>query len=153
METFLHEHGLAALFALSFLASTLIPLGSEWLLVLVLLDGANPVAALAVATAGNTLGAGTSYALGRWGGVWVARRWLRMTDLDLARGEAFFKRWGAWSLLFSWLPFVGDPLCVVGGLFRLRWWVFFALVFTGKLVRYAVVVAAVLAAGGGRGGN
>jgi membrane protein YqaA with SNARE-associated domain len=142
MESFLHEHGLVALFLLGFVASTLIPLGSEWLLVLVLMDGADPVAAVAVATAGNTLGAVTSYAIGRWGGVAVARRVFRLSESDLERSERRYRRFGAWSLLFSWLPFVGDPLCVVGGIFRFHVLGFVVLVCAGKLARYVVVALA-----------
>lgn len=146
MESFLHEHGLAALFLLSFVASTLIPLGSEWLLVLVLRDGADPGAAVAVATAGNTLGAVTSYAIGRWGGVALARRVFRLSEPDLVRGERLYRRFGAWSLLFSWLPFVGDPLCVVGGIFRFNVLGFVVLVLAGKLARYVVVAFAAVPA-------
>jgi len=144
MESFLHAHGLVALFLLSFVASTLIPLGSEWLLVLVLLDGADPGAAVAVATLGNTLGAVTSYAIGRWGGVPLARRVFRLSERDLERGERTYRRFGAWSLLFSWLPFVGDPLCVVGGVFRFPVLGFVVLVLAGKLARYLVVAIAVV---------
>ena len=57
MEQFLASHGYPALFALSFLASTLIPLGSEWLLAVMLMNHHDPVITVAVATAGNTLGA------------------------------------------------------------------------------------------------
>jgi len=149
MEAFLHEHGLAALFLLSFVASTLIPLGSEWLLVLVLLDGADPGAAVGVATVGNTLGACTSYAIGRWGGAVLARRVFRLSEPDLERSERAYRRWGAWSLLFSWLPFVGDPLCVVAGIFRLNVPGFVVLVFTGKAARYLVVAIATLSAQAG----
>ena len=147
MESFLHEHGLAALFLLSFVASTVIPLGSEWLLVLVLLDGADPGVAVGVATVGNTLGACTSYALGRFGGPWIARRLLRLDDTGRERAERIYLRWGAWSLLGSWVPIVGDPLCVVAGVFRLKAAAFTALVFAGKAARYAVVAWGVAAVG------
>lgn len=143
METFLHEHGLLALFTLSLLASTLVPLGSEWLLVLVLLDGADPWIAVSVAGVGNTLGACTSYALGRFGGPWIARALLGLDDAGRERAERTYLRWGAWSLLGSWLPFVGDPLCVVAGVFRLHPGTFTGLVFVGKTARYALVAWAV----------
>jgi membrane protein YqaA with SNARE-associated domain len=56
MEEFLASQGYLALFVLSFLASTLIPLGSEWLLAVMLMNQHDPVMTVAVATAGNTLG-------------------------------------------------------------------------------------------------
>ena len=78
MEQFLDSHGYVALFALSFLASTIIPVGSEWLLVAMVLNRSDPFAAVAVATIGNTLGAGTTWAIGIYGGPFLIRRVLRI---------------------------------------------------------------------------
>ncbi len=61
----------------------------------------------------------------------------------LARAGAWFRRYGLWSLLFAWLPVVGDPLTFVGGIFRVNVWVFLLLVGAGKAARYAAVVLAV----------
>ncbi len=60
MESFLGSHGYSGIFALSFLASTLLPIGSEWLLVLMLLKGNDPLATVAVAIIGNYLGGCTT---------------------------------------------------------------------------------------------
>ena len=139
MEQFLVEHGLPALFLLSFLASTLVPLGSEWLLVVLLLGKHDPALAVAVATVGNYLGACTSYWIGVRGGPFLVRRVLRIGDDERERAERFYSRYGSLSLLFSWLPVVGDPLCLVGGLLRVGFARFSALVFSGKLARYAAV--------------
>ncbi len=62
------EYGLLSLFLISFCASTLLPLGSEWFLVVPLLQGSNPVAAVVIATLGNSLGSGTNYLIGCYGG-------------------------------------------------------------------------------------
>jgi membrane protein YqaA with SNARE-associated domain len=139
MQEFLVEHGLPALFLLSFLASTLIPLGSEWLLVVLLLNGSAPAAAVTTATVGNWLGACTTWAIGVWGGPFIIRRILRISPPDEERAERFYNRYGSWSLLLSWLPVIGDPLCLVGGLLRVGFLRFSLLVFTGKLARYAAV--------------
>ena len=139
MEALLHEHGLAALFLLSFLASTLIPLGSEWLLVLILMDGGDLVAVVGVATVGNTLGACTSYLVGMWGGTFLTQRILRVRDADLERAGDIYRKYGMYSLLLTWVPFVGDPLCVLSGIFRINILLFVLLVFLGKLARYLVV--------------
>jgi len=139
MHDVLVSHGLPALFLLSFLASTLVPLGSEWLLVVLLLQGTDPVAAVSVATIGNWLGAVTTWAIGVWGGPYLIRRVLRVAPTDEERAERFYNRYGSWSLLLSWLPIIGDPLCLVGGLLRVGFLRFTLLVFTGKLVRYAVI--------------
>lgn len=139
MEQFLASHGQPALFALSFLASTLVPLGSEWLLVAMLAARHDPVLTVAVATAGNTLGACTTYAVGLWGGPVLIRRVLRIDEETERRADRLYRRYGTWSLLFSWLPVVGDPLCLVGGVLRVDFGRFALLVGAGKLVRYAVV--------------
>jgi membrane protein YqaA with SNARE-associated domain len=147
MEEFLVTHGLPALFLLSFLASTLIPLGSEWFLAVLLLKGFDPLLTVAVATLGNTLGALTTYAIGLWGGPLLTRRLLRIDDAARQRAERFYARFGSWSLLLSWLPVIGDPLCLAGGLLRVDLRRFLLLVTLGKLARYVAVAATVLAGG------
>lgn len=142
----LATYGYAGLFALGFLASTLLPLGSEWLLVLLLLRRSDPVLTVAVATAGNVLGGCTTYLLGRWGGPATAR-WLRMTEAQWRRATERYRRFGSWSLLLSWLPVIGDPLCLAGGMLRVGFARFLLLVTAGKAARYAVVAWLTLAAG------
>ena len=133
------QPGYPALFLLSFLASTLIPLGSEWLLVLMFFKGYDPVASVLTATAGNTLGACTTWLVGRYGGDWLLMRLFRISDQQRERAEAWYQRYGSLSLLFSWLPVVGDPLCLVGGLLKIRFTLFLLLAGAGKLARYALV--------------
>ncbi len=139
MDNLLTGHGYHALFLLSFLASTLVPLGSEWLLVALLLGGYDPVLSVAVATAGNTLGACTTYGIGIFGGPFLIGRILRISDEARQKAESLYARYGSWSLLFSWVPVVGDPICLVGGILRVRFWKFSLLVSGGKLARYALV--------------
>ncbi len=79
MEQLLLEHGYPALFLLSFLASTLVPLGSEWLLAVLLLNGFDPFMVVPVATVGNSCGALTTYAIGLWGGPFLVQRFLRVS--------------------------------------------------------------------------
>jgi membrane protein YqaA with SNARE-associated domain len=139
MDILIAEHAWLALFVLSFLAATLIPLGSEWLLVLLLVDGQSPIPLISLATAGNSLGACTTYAVGLYGGPWLVRKVLRIDDEQQQRAENFYCRYGSWSLLLSWLPVIGDPLCLAGGVLRVGFARFVVLVASGKLVRYAVV--------------
>jgi membrane protein YqaA with SNARE-associated domain len=139
MEQFLVSHGYPALFAMSFLASTLIPLGSEWLLVAMLLNRSDPLMTVAVATLGNTLGAGTTWAIGIYGSPFLIRRVLRIDAAAEASAARFYRRYGVWTLLFSWLPVIGDPLCLAGGILKVGFSRFSLLVFAGKLARYAVL--------------
>ena len=139
MPELLTEYGLLSLFLLSFCASTLLPLGSEWLLVALLLDGAAPVSVVLVATLGNSLGALTSYLIGRFGVDWLNEKLLRIDRDKQARAEHWFNRYGSWALLMSWLPVVGDPLCLVSGLLKTPLLRFGLLVTTGKGLRYIAV--------------
>jgi membrane protein YqaA with SNARE-associated domain len=139
MEEFFAHHSLLALFLLSFLASTLIPLGSEWLLISLLVQGTDPVLAVGSATAGNTLGAFTTYLIGLYGGDYLIRKVLRIDEIAQQRAGRTYRRYGSWSLLFSWLPVIGDPLCLVGGLLKVGFARFALLVCIGKLGRYLTV--------------
>jgi membrane protein YqaA with SNARE-associated domain len=132
----------AALAASAFLAATLLPFSSE--AVLAALVAANRPqeawALFAVATAANTAGSCVNWALGRFLLHWQDRRWFPVSADRLARAQAWFRRWGQWSLLFAWLPVVGDPLTVAAGALREDFARFVVLVGIGKAARYAAVV-------------
>ncbi len=136
MLEFLTEYGLVSLFLVSFCASTLLPLGSEWLLIAVLLQGVNPAAAVGIATLGNSLGSATNYLIGYYGGDWLTKKVLRINKQQQQRAESWFNRYGNWSLLLAWMPIVGDPLCLVSGMLRTPPIRFALLVTTGKGLRY-----------------
>lgn len=135
METQLLPYGLPALFLISFLAATVLPLGSEWFLILLLLHGSDPFSSVAVASFGNYLGGFTTYLLGIWG-AGFCQRLLRITDKQLNRAKLFYDKYGIWSLLLSWLPIIGDPLCFLAGMFKAPPIIFSILVLLGKTGRY-----------------
>ncbi len=117
------------LFVSSFLAATLLPGGSEAVLFGVLkLHPHQLWAALAVATLGNTLGGLSSYLLGRL----VPQK----TEM---KGLARVQQYGAPVLLLSWVPIIGDPLCVAAGWLRLNPWLCLLCIAAGKLARYWVI--------------
>ena len=144
METLLIDHGFPALFILSFLAATIVPIGSEWLLIALLIKSFNVEQAVFIATAGNFLGACTTYAIGLWGSAFLINKILRMNEDHLAKATSFYEKYGAWVLLLSWLPIIGDALCLVGGALRFNFLFFTILVFTGKLIRYSAVAVLTL---------
>ncbi len=125
------------LFVSALVSATLLPGGSEALLLWRLQQGGDAAALVAVATAGNVLGSLVTYGIGRLGNEALHRRWPGMDGARLARAEAWFDRFGKPALLLAWLPVVGDPLCLVAGLLRLRLGWFLPLVTAGKLGRYA----------------
>ena len=132
------QNGLGALFAASFIASTIVPLSSEAVLFGFLkLYPAEIVPALALATLGNTLGGLTSYAIGR---LLPARI---QTKLD-PRAIARLRRYGSPLAFFAWLPIVGDALCIGAGWLRLNWISVTAFMAAGRLIRYWVVAQGAL---------
>ncbi len=139
MEISLLNHGLPALFLLSLLAATLLPLGSEWLLVALILQGFPAAQVVAVATLGNVSGAFITYCIGIWGADFFMQKLLRVNKKQTARAMELYQRYGAVSLLFAWLPIIGDPLCLAAGILRLQPLLFLCLVFFGKFGRYAFI--------------
>jgi membrane protein YqaA with SNARE-associated domain len=137
------------LFVTAFLAATILPAQSEALLVGLIVSGRYSEAALiAVATVGNTLGAGVNWFLGYGIERFRDSRWFPVSQPQLERVQAWYHRWGRWTLLFSWLPIGGDALTVAAGVLREPLVPFLLIVGAGKLVRYLVVAAAVWGFGG-----
>lgn len=128
--------GLGALFLSSFVSATLLPGGSEVLLYALLAESPRLLwPALGVATLGNTLGGLSSYLLGRL----VPQRTLP------ARQIAWLQRFGAPALLLSWVPLVGDALCVAAGWLRIHPAAAAVYLAVGKGLRYLAVGYAALA--------
>lgn len=137
------DYGVIGLFLAAFLAATVLPLSSEFMLGLLVANGADPIWVVTVATVGNVLGSLTCYALGWWASQPVLQRWLKLSDQELIQARDRFNRYGSASLLLAWVPVIGDPLTVIAGGMRTPLWLFMALVTVGKLGRYMVVVAIV----------
>jgi membrane protein YqaA with SNARE-associated domain len=132
-----------ALFASAFLAATVLPAQSEAVLAAMLLAGEHPAAVLiAVASAGNVLGAVVNWALGRGLERCKDRSWFPAKAETLERAQLWYQRYGKWSLLLSWAPFIGDPLTLAAGIMRERFLVVLALVTVAKVGRYLVLAAA-----------
>ncbi|ODB84153.1 hypothetical protein A3195_08770 [Candidatus Thiodiazotropha endoloripes] len=127
------------LFGSSFLASTLLPGGSEALLIWYLQQDVHPPQLLwLTATLGNTLGGLSSWLIG-W---WLAKRFPEKGLKDQHQRQALERigRYGSPVLLFSWLPIVGDPLCLAAGWAGVRFSLATVLIGSGKGLRYAVVI-------------
>jgi membrane protein YqaA with SNARE-associated domain len=131
---------LAFLFISALAASTILPMSSEVVLGTLARSGSSEVwVLLAVATAGNTLGAVANWGIGRYASSWRTR----LHSLEQAKFERacrWFNRWGIWCLLLSWLPVVGDPLTLVAGALRTAFVPFVLLVLLGKAARYLFIL-------------
>lgn len=139
MEDFFFSNGYLLLFAVSFFAATVVPFGSEWLLTAMLFQEFSPVPVVLIATAGNYCGGCSTYFIGIYGGPWLIEKVLGIQEEAQQRAQRFFERYGSWALLFSWVPVVGDPLCLVGGLLKVSFIRFSVLVVVGKFARYATL--------------
>ena len=130
---------LLTLFFSALIAATLFPLGSEVLLITLLTQGNNAAILWLVATLGNTLGSVINYGLGYWTSDYINKKYQDTKSWHQA--QAAYNRYGSWSLLFAWLPIIGDPITLVAGLARTRFSLFVVLVLIGKGSRYALLIA------------
>ena len=128
------------LFGSAFLAATILPFYSEVFLFAMLRDGGNPVILVAVATLGNTLGAVVNWFLGLHLLKYQDKRWFYFSRKQISKAQAWYQRYGFWSLLLAWMPIGGDALTLIAGIMKVRLWLFLLLVGTGKALRYLSVV-------------
>jgi membrane protein YqaA with SNARE-associated domain len=120
----------------------MLPAQSEILLVgMVLSERYSAGLLVLVAGLGNVLGSVVNWYLGRFMARFEGRRWFPVTPAQAARAEGWYRRYGRWSLLLSWVPVIGDPLTIVAGILREPLPVFLALVTVAKVGRYAAVAA------------
>lgn len=151
--------GLPAIFIISLVSATLLPLGSEpavFAYVKLAADMFWP--AVIVATVGNTLGGIITYGMGC--GMFKAWNACRAPVMETvpalpSSGSSWSQRWhqhaarwlerlGPRAAFFSWLPAIGDPLCAVAGWMRFAFWPTVAYMALGKFLRYTLMTAALL---------
>ncbi|AXO52619.1 MULTISPECIES: YqaA family protein [Enterobacter cloacae complex] len=124
---------LASLFASSLLSSTLLPGNSEVVLVAMLLSGVSqPWLLVLIATMGNSLGGLTNVILGRFFPLREKSRWQE-------KAVGWLKRYGAATLLLSWMPVIGDLLCLLAGWMRISWGPVLFFLCLGKALRYVLL--------------
>lgn len=138
----LPEYSLSTVFVVSFISATLLPMGSEPLVLgLVQLNPHLFWPVVLVATVGNTLGGAVSWWMG-YGAHQVAHKYQRSSHH--LRALDWLRQLGPKACLLAWLPLVGDPLCAVAGWLRLPFWPCLAYMAIGKLLRYIVMTAALI---------
>ena len=142
---FLIEYGLIGLFLAAFLAATILPFSSEALLLLLIHQNGESVLPLLFASLGNILGSIVNYYLGRFGDNFLFYKIFRMQEATVRKAKQRFQKYGIYSLLFAWVPVVGDPLTVAAGVFRVYFLLFLILVSIGKIARYYFLIMAVTA--------
>ena len=129
-----------SLFFISFLAATILPFSSELTLAgLISTSNYDNLLLLVVASFGNVLGSVFNWGLGFYARNLTIKKWFPFKETQIERSSKWFSKFGKWSLLFAWVPIVGDPLTFVAGLLRVRFLDFIILVAIGKVSRYLIV--------------
>lgn len=127
-----------SLFSSAFLSATLLPGSSEILLVYLVANSSVSLALLlTAATVGNTLGGFSTYLLGRF----LAWRFPNKTLREEHQSAITrLQRWGSLTLLLSWVPIIGDPLCAAAGYLKLNPLLTVVLLAIGKMARYMFII-------------
>ena len=126
------------LFLSAFISATLFPLGSEALLIYDIKEGYNIYFLVIVATIGNSLGSLLNYFLGLKGEEYLVEKKL-INEKVILKSKSYFDKYGSISLLFSWLPIIGDPITFVAGILKYDLKKFIVLVVIAKLSRYLFI--------------
>jgi membrane protein YqaA with SNARE-associated domain len=140
MTDLIDEWGLVGLFTSAFISSTLLPGGSEAILVgLILNDAHDTLTLLLVATAGNTLGGVSSWLIGLLiAHYWPTEKLLKKPEYQ--RAAVWLEKHGSPILFLSWLPVIGDPLCLAAGWLKIHFWPALFFIAAGKAARYGVIL-------------
>lgn len=140
LEQLIYNFGYIGIFIIAFLASTLIPLGSETFVILMANLGYNTWLILLFATTGNYLGSLTNYYIGKYGNEFFLSKKIKYSSKIKKKAEEIYSKYGAPTLFLSWLPIIGDPLCIVPGILHLDIRIFSFWVILGKLFRYSIIL-------------
>ncbi len=126
------------LFITALISATLFPLGSEALLIYNITQGHNIYLLLFFATFGNSLGSVINYFLGLKGEEYLINKKL-LNEKYISKTKTYFDKYGFWSILFSWLPIIGDPITFVAGILKYDFRKFLILVIIAKFSRYLFI--------------
>ena len=129
-----------SLFLISFFAATILPFSSELTLAgFMATSNYNNLLLLIVASFGNVLGSVVNWILGFYSRNLSKIKWFPFKDEQIEKSSKWFNKFGRWSLLFAWVPIIGDPLTLVAGLLRVKFIEFIILVTIGKVSRYILI--------------
>ena len=128
------------LFLSSFLSATILPGQSEIALTsLIILNNHSLSFLVFIASLGNVLGSLFNWFIGCKLERFKKKKWFPVTDLQLKKASNWYHKYGKWTLLLSWVPFVGDPITIVAGIFRMPIMPFILIVSCAKTIRYIFI--------------
>ena len=122
------------------MVATIIPFASEaYFVTLILLNKYNIWFLFISASLGNILGSVINWILGYYTKYLIIKKWFPITQKKIDKASVLFSKYGKWSLLLGWVPFIGDPITFVAGTLRYSFLPFLLLVSIGKIGRYIIV--------------
>ena len=134
-----------SLLAVSFMVATIVPFGSEmYFATLLSLNKYNNFLLLIAASTGNVLGSVFNWVCGYYINYFIKKPWFPIKKDKITEGTKIFNKYGKWSLLLSWVPFIGDPITFVAGTLRYSIIPFVIFVSIGKVGRYLVIYLSIL---------
>lgn len=134
---------LISLFFVAFFSATILPGVSEaYMLGLYYTGNFSAEILVIVGAFGNVCGSLTNWLLGKYLLHFKDRKWFPANEKQLQKATNYYHKWGLWSLLFTWLPVVGDAISLAAGIFKANIWLFVILVTIGKSARYIFVMLA-----------
>ena len=129
-----------SLFTVAFMVATIVPFGSEaYFVTLLSMDKYNDLLLIIAASIGNVLGSVFNWICGYYVNYFIKKPWFPLSNKMFDRGNNIFRKYGKWSLLLSWVPFIGDPITFVAGTLRYSLLPFIILVSIGKVGRYLLI--------------
>ena len=129
---------LGFLFTVCFLAATFVPIPSELYYLYELSTGRDFYLTLTVASLGNTLGSIVNYLIGFFA-ISFALKFRLLSQQKYQKGVAVFDKWGAYSLLLTWVPLLGSAIMLASGAAKYKWYKYLAIVLVAKTLRYLIV--------------
>ena len=127
------------------MVATIVPFGSElYFVTLLSLGKYNNLLLLVSASIGNVLGSVFNWICGYYINYFIKKSWFPLKQDKIKKATDIFNKYGKWSLLLSWVPFIGDPITFVAGTLRYSFIPFVVLVSIGKVGRYLVIYLSIL---------
>mgnify|MGYP006079191533 FL=1 len=131
-----------SLLLISFLAATILPVSSELALAtLINTNDHNSFVLIGIASLGNILGSIFNWLLGFYLFKFIDKKWFPFKENQINAASRRFRKLGVYSLMFAWVPIIGDPLTFIAGILKVNFLLFLVLVTIGKISRYFFVYA------------
>jgi len=140
LEWLISSFGYVGIFIIGFISSSLFPLGSEVFVIFMVNKGYDIWLILLFVTTGNYLGALSNYYIGKYGDKFFLSRYIKTDKKKKSKAHDLFERYGTPILFFSWVPVIGDPLCVIPGILNVSVKKFSFWVILGKIFRYMIII-------------